>query len=156
MGVRSNRLVVEQTSCLIWLAICVSTADGRCTEARMGCRRSVSETQIELRSIELEHDFLTIGDAVGHLHFMIDTMIGFADNEDRKNNLRCMVNELLTNDVPNAGRAVLKYWPEIMLTDVEAVFDESGEFKGLLIKDFDDVNDIIKDEILAESIEDSE
>lgn len=105
----------------------------------MGCQRSVSETQIELRSIELEDGFVTIGDAVGHLQFMIETMIEFADNEDRKNNLRSMVNELHTNDVPNAGRAVLKYWPDIMLTEVEAVIDESGEFKGLRIKDFDDV-----------------
>ena len=103
--------------------------------------------------------FVTLEEAVELLRDEIRRMIGLSNNKAKKFKLQCFMAELvLSRDDDRDLEVVLRYWPGIMLSFVEAIYDESAVFRGLLITPLVDEDAVVEtqDEELAESIEDSE
>ena len=107
----------------------------------------------------MKSSFLTLDEAVVLLRKEIEMKFDHEDNEVKRRKLWQVIHLIDSfNDVYATLEVVLRFWPGLMLSFVEALYDESCDLRGLMILELINVDAVVETlkEELAESIEDSE
>ena len=118
------------------------------------------EHLIRMWNLIMKTSFLTLDEAVELLLNEIEKLIDHEGNEAKRRKLLNLTRLVSSISYVAGGtlEVVLRFLPGIMLSAVEAMHDESGDLRGLLITELLDPSGSIEllEEELAESIEDSQ